>query len=182
MNVRVLILAAFLALTGCASTPGAELPMVGNVQYRIGSGDQIDLAVFREESLSGRFRVNESGLMSLPLVGDIQAAGKTIPQLREDLTTLLSAEFVRDPNVTVSVVNYRPVFVLGEVANPGQYEFSDNMTVYALVAKAGGFTYRADQSQVMIRHESESEETAYRLTASGAVLPGDTIRFVERFF
>jgi len=182
MNVRVLIAAACLALAGCSTTPERALPPVGEVQYRIGVGDEIALAVFREDALSGTFQVNESGIMSLPLVGDIVAAGKTVPELRTDLTALLGAEFVRDPNVTVSVVSYRPVYILGEVARPGQYDFSDNMTVYALVAQAGGFTYRADESMVLIRHEDEADETAYRLTPNGAVLPGDTIRFVERYF
>lgn len=183
MVLRVFLLAVCLFLSACTSVEGtANLPTVDQVQYRIGPGDRIQLTVFREEALSGEFQVNEQGLMSLPLVGDIQAAGKTIPEFRADLTNLLGREFVRDPNVTLSVVDYRPVFILGEVENPGQFDYSENMTVFALVARAGGFTYRADQTVVMIRHENEAEETAYRLTSGGAVLPGDTVRLVARYF
>jgi len=182
MNIRVLLLAAFLTLAGCASVPTATLPVINQIQYTIGAGDKIALSVFREEELSGEFQVNESGIISLPLVGNIVAAGKTIPQFQQDLVALLGAEFVRDPNVTVSVVNYRPVYVLGEVQRPGEYAYTENMSVYALVAKAGGFTYRADDNQVLIRHEGETEETAYRITSGGAVQPGDTVRFVQRYF
>lgn len=182
MLKKVFALAFCLIIAACASTPTATLPTINQVEYRIGAGDTLRLTVFREESLSGEFQVGESGAINLPLVGDIQAGGKTIPEFRTDLTALLGQEFVRDPNVTVAVVSYRPVYVLGEVTNPGQYDYAENMTVFALVARAGGFTYRADQTIAMIRHESEPEERAYELTSGGAVLPGDTVRFVARYF
>ena len=182
MGLRALFVAACLALAGCASVPGAELPTINQVEYRIGAGDEIALNVFREETLSGNFQVTEAGTISLPLAGEIQAAGKTIAEFRNDLTTLLASEYVRDPNVTVSVVNYRPVYVLGEVTRPGEYEYSANMTVFALVAKAGGFTYRADDNVVYIRHKDAIEERAYRLTSGGVVMPGDTVRFEQRYF
>lgn len=179
---RAFLLAVCLVLSACATTATQTLPSINQVEYRLGAGDRIELTVFREETLSGEFQVNEAGLISLPLVGDIEAAGKTVPQFRNDLTTLLGSEYVRDPRVTVNVVNYRPVYVLGEVQRPGEYDYNENMTVFALVAMAGGFTYRADESVVYIRHENAAEETAYRLTSGGAVLPGDTVRFVERYF
>jgi len=179
---RAFLLAFCLVMTACTTTATETLPVVSQAEYRLGAGDKINLTVFREESLSGEFQVNEAGVISLPLVGDIAAGGKTIPQFRDDLTELLGREFVRDPRVTVSVVNYRPVFILGEIARPGEYVYTENMTIFALVAKAGGFTYRADENVVFIRHEGETEERAYRVTGGGAVLPGDTVRFTERFF
>lgn len=182
MVFRAIAASLLLALAACTTTPTATLPSIDQVEYRIGAGDKLNLTVFREDSLSGEFQVNEAGLLSLPLVGDIPAAGKTVPQFREDLTTLLGTEFVRDPRVTVSVATYRPVYVLGEVEQPGEYAYSERMTVYALVAKAGGFTYRANQSVVFIRHENQAEERAYSLTSGGAVMPGDTIRFEQRYF
>lgn len=183
MLMRAFLFACCLVLGACATTSATQtLPSIDQVEYRIGAGDKLALAVFREEALSGEFQVNEAGMISLPLVGDIQASGKTVPQFRTDLTAFLAREFVRDPNVTVSVVDYRPVYVLGEVENPGEFEYSENMSVFALVAKAGGFTYRADQTVVMVRHENEADERAYVLTSGGAVQPGDTVRFVARYF
>ncbi len=182
MVFRALIAAFTLALAACTTTPTATLPSIDQVEYRIGAGDKLNLTVFREDSLSGEFQVNEAGLLSLPLVGDIQASGKTLSQFRDDLTTLLGSEFVRDPRVTVNVASYRPVYVLGEVSNPGEYAYTERMTVYALVAKAGGFTYRANQNVAFIRHENEAQERAYSLTSGGAIMPGDTIRFEQRYF
>lgn len=182
MLKRAFLLAISLALAACATTPTQTLPSINQVEYRLGAGDRINLVVFREEELSGEFQVNEAGLISLPLVGDIMARGKTLPEFRDDLVALLGREYVRDPQVSLNVINYRPVFVLGEVARPGRFDYSENMTVFALVALAGGFTYRADQSKVFIRHEDGDEEIAYRLTSGGAVLPGDTVRIVERYF
>jgi len=182
MVFRAIIAALTLALAACTTTPTAMLPSIDQVQYRIGAGDKLSLTVFREETLSGEFQVNEAGLLSLPLVGDIKASGKTVPEFRDDLTMLLGSEFVRDPRVTVNVASYRPVYVLGEVEQPGEYPYTERMTIYALVAKAGGFTYRANQTVAFIRHENEAEERAYSLTSGGAVMPGDTIRFAQRYF
>lgn len=182
MLIRQFIAAAFLVLASCTTIPEANLPVVGQIEYRIGAGDKLALTVFREESLSGEFTVNELGVMSLPLVGDIQAEGRTLPEFRAELVALLSREFVRDPNVTVSVVNYRPVYVLGEVERPGEYAYNERMTVYALVAMAGGFTYRANQNVAIVRHEGDTQEREYALTSGSAVQPGDTIRFGQRYF
>lgn len=182
MAFRAVILALFVFLGGCASVDANRiLPTVDAMEYRIGAGDKLAIAVFREDALTGEFTVNELGILSLPLVGEIQAGGKSVPQFREELTATLG-EYVRSPRVTVSVVSYRPVYVLGEVQRPGEYEYTERMSIYALVAKAGGFTYRADQSVVFVRHENETEESAYRLTSGAAVMPGDTVRFGQRYF
>ena len=182
MALRGVLLMFLVLLAGCATVATEELPTVGEAEYRIGPGDTLNIAVFREEALSGEFVVGEQGMVSLPLVGDVEAVGKTIPQFRDDLVALLGGEFVRNPQVAVSPVSYRPVYILGEVEQPGEYEYSERMSVYALVAKAGGFTYRADESVVFVRHGDEAEEKAYRLTSGAAVMPGDTVRIVERYF
>jgi polysaccharide export outer membrane protein len=80
------------------------------------------------------------------------------------------------------MVAYRPIYILGEVQKPGEYQFAEGMSVYGLVAKAGGFTYRANENVVFIRHDREAEERAYSLTSGAAVLPGDTVRIGARYF
>ncbi len=180
--LKVFTLAMCLAASACATVPGDTLPSIEQVEYRIAPGDTLQLTVFREESLSGEFQVGEAGLMRLPLVGNVEAGGKTIAELRADITARLSEEFLRDPNVSVTVTNYRPVYVLGEVANPGQYVYAEGLTVHALVARAGGFSFRAQEKIVHIRHAGEADERAYALTSSGAVRPGDTVRIGARYF
>src|SRR5690606_1743842 len=116
-----------------------------------------------------------------PLVGTVQASGLTLSEFSLILQEALS-EYIRQPNVSVEVANYRPFFILGEVQRPGTYPYSANLTVLNAVATAGGFTYRANQGRVYIRHANEPQERAYELTIATPVLPGDTIRIGERLF
>ena len=77
---------------------------------------------------------------------------------------------------------YRPFYILGEVNKPGQYPYSDGLTVMSAVATASGFTYRANTHNVFIKHQGESAEDKAPLSASTQVLPGDTVRIAERYF
>ena len=169
-------------LSGCATAPSA--PALTNQQpeeYRLGPGDQLRVTVFNEAELTGQFVVGSQGTISYPLVGSIEAAGLSIPEFTQRLQEALS-EYIRQPNVSVEVANYRPFFILGEVQRPGTYPYSANLTVLNAVATAGGFTYRANRSRVFIRHANEAEERAYPLTIATPVMPGDTVRIGERLF
>jgi polysaccharide export outer membrane protein len=103
--------------------------------------------------------------------------GEFTLSLQEALT-----QYLRAPNVSVEVANYRPFFILGEVQRPGTYPYSASLTVLNAVATAGGFTYRANRGRVFIRHANESREHSYPLTIATPVLPGDTVRIGERLF
>ena len=150
-------------------------------EYRLGPGDQLRITVFNEAELTGQYVVGSQGSIAYPLVGEVQAAGLTVPEFSEALQQALG-EFIRQPNVSVEVANYRPFFILGEVQRPGTYPYSTNLTVLNAVATAGGFTYRANRGRVFIRHANESEERSYPLTIATPVLPGDTVRIGERLF
>lgn len=182
MAKRSLVLVLSALLAGCGVTPTTELPPVGAAPQGLAAGDKLKLDVFREKDLSGEYVVNDEGNLSLPLVGSVKAAGKTLPDLRKELTVLLSEGYVRDARITLDVVSFRPIYILGEVQKPREYSFAEGMSVFALVAKAGGFTYRANQGVAHIRHSNETSEQSYRLTSGAAVLPGDTIRIGPRYF
>jgi polysaccharide export outer membrane protein len=94
----------------------------------------------------------------------------------------LGAQYIRNPNVSVEVLTYRPFFILGEVQRPGTYPYSANLVVMNAVATAGGFTYRANRSRVFIKHAGATDELEYRLDSTTPVLPGDTVRIGERLF
>jgi polysaccharide biosynthesis/export protein len=96
--------------------------------------------------------------------------------------TKLADGYLREPKVSMEVVTYRPYFVLGEVKTPGQYPYSNGLTVTNAIATAAGFTPRADKKVVFIRRSGEAEEKPFRLTPDLRVYPGDTIRLAERFF
>lgn len=178
---------AQIALAGCASVgdlmkkpPEAQAAAVG--QYRLGPADKLRVLVFDEENLSGEFVVSGAGAVAFPLVGEVKAEGLTVPEFQEALQSRLAAGYLRDPQVSVEVMAYRPFYILGEVNKPGEYPFTDDLTVLNAVARASGFTYRANTKRVFIRRAGGGAETEYRLTATTPVMPGDTIRVTERFF
>lgn len=182
MLFRIFALILCAMLMGCAASATTELPDIGAVQYRLSPGDRLKLDVFREESLSGEYVINDQGIIGLPMIGDYRAAGKTLAQLRGELAATLRQKYVRDAKITLEVVGYRPIYILGEVQKPGEYGYAAGMSVHALVAKAGGFTYRANENVVYVRHAEQVSETAYRLTSGASVLPGDTVRIAARYF
>lgn len=187
VNTRRALLAAAagaaLTLASCATASAAgDTPSeLGEVEYRLGPGDQLRVIVFGETDLTGQFVVGSQGTISYPLVGEVNAAGLTVPEFATHLQDEL-ARFIRNPNVSVEVANYRPFFILGEVQRPGTYPYSANLTVFNAVATAGGFTYRANTRRIFIKHANEERERLYVLNSSTPVLPGDTVRVAERRF
>jgi polysaccharide export outer membrane protein len=179
---RFFVFIMLLLTAACAPVTLSDGPTVGKYVYRIGAGDRLKILTYGEPTLSGEFAVNAEGVVAFPLVGDLPAGGMTVPEFKHFLLNRLSSQFLRNPQVAVEMVNFRPVFILGEVTKPGEFSYSERMSVFALVAKAGGFTYRADQAFVYIRREDEIEEKAIRLTSATAVQPGDTVRVPDRIF
>lgn len=167
-------------LAACA-TAGPPVELEQPSEYRLGPGDQLRITVFGENDLTGLYLVGSQGVIAYPLVGEVHAAGLTVLEFTESLQTALE-QYLRAPNVSVEVANYRPFFILGEVQRPGTYPYSANLTVLNAVATAGGFTPRANRGRVFIRHANEPEEHAYPLQITTPVLPGDTVRIGERFF
>lgn len=183
----LLTILAGLILSGCAGAGGPtpdilELPPGEAAEYRLGSGDQVRVIVYGEERLSGQFIVDGTGKMSLPLIGEVAVGGLTVAEFQQRVEAQLVEGFLRHPQVSAQVVNYRPYYILGEVTKPGEYPFTSGLTVFNAVATAEGFSYRANQAVVLIKHAGAAEERAYRLTASTPVQPGDTIRIKERYF
>ncbi|MCI5047545.1 MAG: polysaccharide export protein [Aquisalinus sp.] len=192
MRLSVLLF-ALLSLAACGSMPqsgpaiGAPQPDLQVVtddvrEYTLGPGDKLRLIVFGEEDLSGEFLVDGSGIVSLPLVGEISAQGKTVREFQRSVESSLRDGYLNDPRVSAEVLNFRPFYILGEVNSPGTYPYSDSLTVLNAVAVAEGFTYRANQRVVFIRRDGATTEQQYPLTSTTPVRPGDTIRIAERIF
>jgi polysaccharide export outer membrane protein len=150
--------------------------------YRLGAGDKLRIIVFGEESLTGEFFVSGSGKIAFPLIGDIDVLGKTIPEIQSTIETKLRDGYLKEPRVSAEVLNYRPFYILGEVMKPGEYPYTNGLTVLNAVATASGFTYRADTHKVYIRRAATKDEMPEALTPTTPVEPGDTIRIGERFF
>jgi polysaccharide export outer membrane protein len=176
-------LSAFgLLVTACAEEQQQATPAPVSETYTLGTGDQLRVIVFGESDLSGQFTVDDGGHVRLPLIGQVDAAGRTLHQFEGDVAAKLSQGYLKNPRVSVEVTNYRPFFIIGEVNKPGEYPYVNGMNVMNAVALAGGFTYRAREGEVYIKHAGSNEEEEVDVEAGGKVQPGDIIRVKERFF
>jgi polysaccharide export outer membrane protein len=148
--------------------------------YRLDRADKLRIITFGEEDLSGEFEVDDTGAVSIPLVGEIQARGLTLREFEEAVRERLREGYLKDPRVSVQVLNYRPFYIIGEVEEAGEYPYFSGMNVINAVALAGGFTYRANTDKVFITRGGE--EIAFEVTPDTRLMPGDVIRVPERFF
>lgn len=160
--------------------PSSVAPPVNRISLQ--AGDKIKLTVFGEEKISGEYELDPSGYLSLPLAGTVQAAGLSKIELEKAIAKHLKSNYMKDPKVTVDVVSYRPIYVLGEVQKPGEYPYKSGLNVMSAIAVAGGATYRASNSRVMIQRFGEQALHEYELEANVAIMPGDVIRLPERYF
>ena len=150
--------------------------------YRLGAADKVRVTVFGADALTGEFLVGGNGKISLPLIGETQAAGLTIAEFQTEIGDALRQGYITAPRVNAEVLTYRPFYILGEVKAPGAYPYTNDLTVLNAVATAGGFTYRADLRRVFIKRGASEADDEFALTTSTRVAPGDTIRIRERLF
>lgn len=149
----------------------------------IAPGDRLRLTVFGDQQMTGEYGVDDSGTISVPLAGPVAVAGRTPVDAAKAIASVLrTMGLYRDPRVTVEVMTLAPYYILGEVNRPGEYAYRPGMSLFAAVATAGGYTYRADKGSVFIRKSTQSVEQAYKLNADIAIMPGDRIRIPERYF
>ena len=151
-------------------------------EYRLGAADQLRITVFGEPELSGEYVLDGTGTVSLPLVGEVPALNLTVREFQRAVEARYADGYLREPRINAEVLNYRPFYILGEVRQPGEYPYSNGLTVLNAVATAGGFTYRANESVILIKGAEDTQEFRVQLNAATPILPGDTIRVVERFF
>lgn len=178
MKFALLTLAAFLLASPCVaqvSPVAAALPDT----YTLGAGDNLRIMVFNEPELSGDQTIAANGHVSLPLIGDVDATGLSSSELARVLQTRFREGYLRNPNIAVTVVSYRPFYVTGEVNEPGAFPYTSQMTVASAVATAGGVTRRANRSHVYLRRAGETTETRVSSRADTALGPGDTVRVAE---
>ena len=174
-----------VALTVAACSEGgdlAPLPAYQPQTYRLGPGDQLRLLTFGEDQLTGEFRVDDQGQIAVPLIGNVAAAGRSPKELEGEIARALrQGDYLKNPHVTVEVIAYRPIFVLGEVSKPGQYPYQPGMTFLTAVAIAGGFTYRAVQDYGEVVRTNKGAAVSGRVSQNSFLAPGDVVRVLERY-
>jgi len=182
---RVVLIACLAsALVSCTGyhRPPAAFHEVLTEPYQLDSGDKLRLVVFGQTDLSSSFTVDQSGYISVPLIGSVPARGKTTSELEGDIAHKLRAGYVRNPDVSLEIESYRPFFIMGEVRNPGQYPYVAGMTAQMAIAIAGGFTARGYQSNVDITRQLNNRVLTGRVPITDPIRPGDTIYIRERLF
>lgn len=177
-------LLAVSMLAGCSSyrpTPAAFHEVLDQ-PYRLGAGDRVRVTVFEQDGLTNTYSVDQSGYISFPLVGALPARGHTAQQMEKEIADKLRQGYLRDPDVSVEIDRYRPIFVMGEVGAAGQYSYVPGLTVQKAIAIAGGFSPRANQESVDITRDINGKVMTGRVVTSDPLLPGDTVYVRERLF
>jgi polysaccharide export outer membrane protein len=162
--------------------PGAPLPAQAAPDYRLQPGDLIRVRVYGHDDLTGDYGLDAAGVIAFPLLGPVRLDGRTLREAERVLVGALRPDYLRDPHVGVHILNPRPVYVLGEVENPGSYPYRAGLTVTEAVALAGGFTFRADEGDIRISRGRDAARRAQRAAAGTQVLPGDTVTVDSRLF
>ncbi|GAA3535930.1 exopolysaccharide export protein VpsN [Zobellella aerophila] len=166
-----------------ALTAGAVQAQSNDSKYALGSGDLIRVSVFGEEGLSfDQIRLNDAGTFSYPFLGSVNAKGKTAKEVENLIAGGLRGDYLIDPKVSVSILEYREFYVNGEVRTPGGYPFQPGMTLRKAVALAGGFSERASRSAYFIIHDNDLSRTPQKAFLDTPVMPGDIITIEQSFF
>jgi len=194
MKLNHLFVAAFLApaiFCSAQDKPPADQPAMPpavpmTVNYVIGTTDVVAVTVLKEPTLSGTMMVRPDGMISLPLLGDVKAAGKTPLQLADDVATKLR-KYIQDPNVTVVLnqMNSKKVYLIGMVGKVGPIEMTPGMTLLEAIASAGGVSEDANTKKIYILRTEEGKQqkipVQYKQALRGdlslnlILKPGDTI-------
>ena len=162
MNLKASVGVVVITLcAGMALDARSEQAKPTSSEYRLGSEDLIESFVYKEPDLTTSVVVRPDGMISLPLVGEIQATGRTALELQADITSKLR-EFIADPvvNVIVKEINSPKISIFGEVRKPDIFPIKQRMTVLNAIALAGGFTEYAkrDRSVIVIRDGALGQE------------------------
>jgi polysaccharide export outer membrane protein len=191
--------ALLLLIAGCASE-GADLPPMPTSataalkNYTLGPGDRLQIVLFgagaalqnQNQNVGMDIRlestISDDGTVGVPEIGEMEATGLTIPQLKEKIRTKLADGYLAAPNVGVEIMTYRPFYIIGEVNHPGSYAYANASNVLSAVALAGGYSDRAQQKFAIVQRMQDGQPVSRRAERTTPILPGDIIDIPERYF
>jgi polysaccharide export outer membrane protein len=176
VNTAQYVLFLFALFISCFASAQSE------GEYRLAPDDQISVKVFDEPDLSlQEVRISSNGSISMPLIGSINVQGLTIGEAEQKIHSLYLGDYLKKPNISIAIIEYRQFYVDGAVGKPGGYSFREGMTVQRAIALAGGFTERAAQSKITIVRENSAKPIT-SVSLNQQVKPGDVITVAESFF
>ncbi|GLX78129.1 hypothetical protein tinsulaeT_14690 [Thalassotalea insulae] len=150
--------------------------------YRLGAGDEVAISVYGEPDLSINVKISKSGVITFPFLDDINVLGLSTKALAEKIRAGLLEDYLVDPQVTVSIVEYRPFFIHGQVNRPGGYPYQDDLTLDKAIALAGGLASRASKSEWKITRKVDGKNKVIQGVVMTQILPDDIIEIEQSFF
>ncbi|QGY81522.1 polysaccharide export protein [Sphingorhabdus lacus] len=181
----VAVLAGSSLVSGCASSTNglAAIPAGDLSVLRLEPGDRIKVQIPDLQGADAEYAVDQTGVIALPLVEEVKISGLTLREAEKAIEkALLDKRILVRPNVTLQAASLRPIYILGEIGKPGQYEFREGLTVFSIISLAGGYTYRADTTSMVITRTVNGRKVTGRASENTVVMPGDQIRIVEKWF
>ncbi|WJR78247.1 polysaccharide biosynthesis/export family protein [Bradyrhizobium sp. NP1] len=160
----------------------APAPVAYDGGYQLDAGDKLRVVVYGQEGLTNTYAIDAAGSITMPLIGQVPARGRTPAGLAAEIGARLRRGYIREPSVAVEIEAYRPFFILGEVQAPGQYPYVPNMTVESAIAIAGGFSPRARRDVVTLTHSNAGGPSRTSVPLGTPLGPGDTVQVGERWF
>ncbi|MCC9621106.1 polysaccharide export protein [Thalassospira sp. MA62] len=157
-------------------------PSQAQTIFTVDSGDTLNIRVFDEPALSGEFSVDAHGRIQPALIGPISVRGLTADQIAQNIKAAYRDGYLRHPEVRVEIIAFRPFFILGEVNQPGSYDYAPGMNVLSAIALGGGLTYRGDEDDIEITRGNDTNRRQIPATLATIVMPGDIVRIAERYF
>jgi polysaccharide biosynthesis/export protein VpsN len=180
VGIAVCMAMAVQAIAQAASAAGSPLELSS---YKLGVGDVISVQVVGEDDLKReKVRLSDAGTLSFPYLGEIRVRGMTVGALEEFITKGLKGRYLVNPQVTVTMQEYRNFFVNGQVDKPGGYPYVPGITVRKAISMAGGFKERASKEKINVIREDDVKGVPQRILLEALVQPGDIITVEESFF
>lgn len=178
----LLLLIVAVPLAACAmSTRPATYLVETKGPYQLDTGDILRVTVYGDAELSKTYKVDDSGAISVPLVGAVQVRGKTTQMAGGAIAAALANGYMRNPDVAVEIDTYRPFFIQGAIKNGGQFTYVYGMTVRAAISTAGGFSETADRTRAIVYRRQGEEMAKGTVDLDFPIFPGDTVVVLERW-
>ncbi len=151
LRATVAVLMLSLGVQGCSTLVAQEREYETPSEFRLGPEDVLEIAVWKNQDLTKTVAIRPDGLISMPIIGDVQASGLSANELAQRIAERLK-QFVQNPSVSVNVkeLNSYSVYVMGEVAKPGKFQLKSYVTVLQAVSMAGGFTEYAKKNKMQV--------------------------------
>jgi len=183
---RRFLFAAFFGLLGllaaCSTTEMQDPALAARGPLTLQPGDRVHLTVWGQDQMTGEYLVERDGTIAVPLAGRVSVVNMTPSEAEKAVRDRLKNGLVINPQVTVDVVQFRPIYVVGEVNHPGAYDYVSNLNVINAIALAGGFTYRAKEDAVTVMRGMPPNQKKYDVSSTTMLLPGDVITVPQRYF